>query len=155
MKIFSLERQILIKASMDEVWEYFSTPLNLNDLTPEDMRFHVLSDLKGKKMYQGMIINYKVAPVLNIPLRWTTEITHCVDKQFFVDEQRFGPYAFWHHQHHFEQVPDGVLMTDIVHYAMPFSFLGWIVNALFVKQKLNGIFDFRNQFIEKKFNLKP
>ncbi len=98
-----------------------------------------------------MIINYKVRPVLNIPLRWTTEITHCEEHSYFVDEQRFGPYAFWHHLHKFEKLNDCIEMTDLVHYALPLGPLGKIANALYVEKKLQHIFDYRNEVIAKYF----
>lgn len=154
MKVYSLEKSVKLYGSIDEIWEYFSTPLNLNELTPPDMSFEILTDLEGKKMYPGMIINYKVRPLLNIPLRWTTEITHCETHKYFVDEQRFGPYAFWHHQHIFEQKDDHILMTDLVHYAIPFGILGRLANAVFVKQKLIHIFEFRNKKVKETFDKK-
>jgi ligand-binding SRPBCC domain-containing protein len=154
MKVYALERKIVIKSTMAEVWDFFSSPYNLNEITPPDMSFEILTDIKGKKMFPGMIINYKVRPLLNIPLRWTTEITHCADNSYFVDEQRFGPYTFWHHLHKFEQKENGVEMTDLVHYALPMGPLGTIANALYVQKRLEGIFDYRNEIIEKKFNKK-
>jgi ligand-binding SRPBCC domain-containing protein len=102
-------------------------------------------------MYAGQIIEYKVSPILGIPLYWMTEITHVEQHKFFVDEQRFGPYSMWHHQHHFREVPGGVEMTDIVHYKMPFWFLGDIANTLFVKKQLNDIFNYRFKAVEKIF----
>ena len=105
-------------------------------------------------MYPGQIIEYKVSPVLHIPIYWMTEITHVEDRKYFVDEQRFGPYAMWHHQHHFKQVDDGVEMTDIVHYKLPFWFLGDIAHFLFVKKQLQGIFDYRFAKTEKLFSNK-
>ena len=136
------------------VWDFFSSPYNLNEITPPDMSFEILTDIKGKKMFPGMIINYKVRPLLNIPLRWTTEITHCRDNEYFVDEQRFGPYTFWHHLHKFEQKANGVEMTDLVHYALPFGFIGGIANAIYVQNRLQSIFDYRNEIIDKRFNAK-
>lgn len=152
MKIYSLEKKILLRSDMDKVWDFFSSPYNLNEITPPDMSFEILTDIKGKKMFPGMIINYKVRPLLNIPLRWTTEITHCEDKSYFVDEQRFGPYAFWHHLHKFETKPEGVEMTDLVHYAIPFGPLGTIANAIYVEKRLQEIFDYRNIVVDKMFN---
>jgi ligand-binding SRPBCC domain-containing protein len=152
MKIYSLEKKILLKADMSVVWDFFSSPYNLNEITPPDMSFEILTDIKGKKMFPGMIINYKVRPLLNIPLRWTTEITHCRDNEYFVDEQRFGPYTFWHHLHKFEQKPEGVEMTDLVHYALPFGFIGGIANSVYVQNRLQSIFDYRNEIIDNRFN---
>ncbi len=152
MKIHALEKKVLLKADLDTVWEFFSTPYNLNEITPPDMSFEILTDLQGKKMFPGMIINYKVRPLLNIPLRWTTEITHCEEKKYFVDEQRFGPYSFWHHLHKFELKDQGVEMTDLVHFGLPFGPVGDIVNAIYVENRLKQIFEYRNAIIEKRFN---
>lgn len=154
MKVYALEKVVRLYSTMDEVWQFFSTPLNLNELTPPDMSFEILTDLEGKTMYPGMIINYKVRPFLNIPLRWTTEITHCATNNYFVDEQRFGPYTFWHHQHKFEQKDDHILMTDLVHYALPLGPLGQIANSVYVEKKLNHIFEYRNKIVNEMFGKK-
>ena len=151
MKIHRLERTQVLPLTLEEAWDFFSTPLNLNEITPEDMSFEILSDLEGQKMYEGMIINYIVRPVANIPMRWTTEIKHVKDYAFFVDEQRFGPYSFWHHKHFFEEHAEGVKMTDIVDYGLPLGPLGDIAHAVFVKKKLATIFDYRYDTLEKRF----
>jgi len=101
-----------------------------------------------------MVIHYKVRPLFNIPLRWTTEITHCEEGKYFVDEQRFGPYAFWHHQHHFDATPNGVKMTDTVNYAIGFGFIGSIANAIYVDTRLKQIFAFRETVIGDIFKKK-
>ena len=115
------------------------------------MQFRILTDVSGKKMHAGMIINYRIQPAPFMTFGWTTEISQSVDKRFFVDEQRFGPYAFWHHQHHFEDKGTHVLMTDIVNYAMPLGILGRIAHAVWVKNKLKGIFDYRTHVIDRVF----
>jgi len=114
MKIYYKEWEQTIPGSIEKVWQYFSRPENLDTLTPENMSLQILSDLKDRPMYEGMIIRYKVSPVLNIPLNWATEITHLKDKDYFIDEQRFGPYTLWHHEHHFEETSQGVLMKVLV-----------------------------------------
>jgi ligand-binding SRPBCC domain-containing protein len=130
---------------MEKAWDFFSKPENLNVLTPDDLQFEILTDVAGVEMYPGMIINYKVSPFAGVKFNWTTEISQCVTNKFFVDEQRFGPYAFWHHQHHFEEKAGKVLMTDIVHYGLPLGFLGRFAHALFVRKKLQHIFDYRQK----------
>ena len=152
MKIYQLKRTQVLPISLDEAWDFFSTPLNLDAITPDDMGFEILTDLEGKKMFQGMIINYKVSPFPFVKLRWTTEITHVEDKKYFVDEQRFGPYAFWHHKHFFEETEGGVLMTDIVDYGLPLGPLGRLGNSILVDSKLNHIFNHRYNAIEKHFS---
>jgi ligand-binding SRPBCC domain-containing protein len=102
-------------------------------------------------MYPGQVITYNVKPVLGIPLFWMTEITHVARPRFFVDEQRRGPYALWHHEHHFKPVAGGVEMTDLIHYAIPFGVLGRLAHALFVKKQLHEIFAYRYQKAETLF----
>ncbi|MFM7813134.1 MAG: SRPBCC family protein, partial [Flavobacteriales bacterium] len=103
--MYSIQQTTTLPISLDEAWHFFSRPENLNEITPDDMSFEIITDVAGKKMHAGMIIEYKISPFAGVNMNWVTEISHCVDHQFFVDEQRFGPYAFWHHQHHFEATP--------------------------------------------------
>jgi len=133
---------------MEEAWDFFSSPANLQKITPEKLGFKIVSKHHGEKMYAGQIIEYYVKPLFGIPLYWMTEITHVADKKYFIDEERFGPYSMWHHQHHFKETPDGVEMTDIVHYKLPFGILGELAHTLFVKKQLKGIFDYRFKVVE-------
>lgn len=151
MKIYTLTKKQLLPISLDIAWDFFSSPVNLKKITPAYMGFEITSDLGDGKMYPGQIITYVVTPVLGIPMSWTTEITHVLDKKYFVDEQRFGPYSFWHHQHWFSIVEGGVEMTDIVNYGLPLGFLGRIANSLFVKSKLQEIFDYREKVVHTLF----
>lgn len=139
--------------SLEEAWEFFSNPVNLKEITPAKMGFVVTSSHHGDKMYAGQIIRYIVKPLFGIPLKWCTEITHVADRQYFVDEQRFGPYAFWHHQHRFTAVTGGVLMEDILHYKLPFGFLGDIVDSLLVKNEVLGIFAYRKKILSDRFRV--
>lgn len=150
MKIHKLKSKVTLPVSLEEAWEFFATPSNLNEVTPKHLNFKILSELPDK-MYQGLIIEYKVHPVLGIPLHWVTEITHIEDKKFFVDEQRFGPYAFWHHQHIFTPVDGGVEMTDIVHYKLPLGFIGDLFGGWFVKKQVEGIFTHRTKVLKEKY----
>lgn len=151
MAAHSLRVTQKIPVSTDKAWDFFSNPANLQTITPDNMGFTIISAHHGDAMYAGQIIEYKVRPVLNIPLYWMTEITHVEDNKYFVDEQRFGPYNLWHHQHHFREIPGGVEMTDIVHYKIPLGFIGRIANSLFVRKKLEKIFEFRKQKVEELF----
>lgn len=154
MRIYTLKREQVLPISLENAWEFFSTPLNLNEITPDDLKFEILTKgLEGEKMYPGMIINYKVSPFAGIKFRWTTEISQVKTQEYFVDEQRFGPYAFWHHKHFFEKVEGGVKIIDIVDYGLPFGFLGKIAHALIVKSKLKHIFDFRHEILAKEFGI--
>ncbi len=150
-KVYSLKGVQCIPLTPDAAWNFFSNPVNLTSITPGDISFKIVSLHHGDALYAGQVIEYKLRPVLNIPFYWMTEITHVEDKKYFVDEQRFGPFSMWHHQHHFKSVDGGVEMTDIIHYKLPLWFLGDIANALFVKRKLKKVFEYRVSQIEKLF----
>ncbi|MCI5056317.1 MAG: SRPBCC family protein [Flavobacteriales bacterium] len=149
--VFNLKREQHLPIDLDEAWDFFSTPRNLEQMTPKDMGFQVLTTDNLDRMYPGQVIEYKIRPMFNIPVYWMTEITHVRDKSFFVDEQRFGPYAFWHHQHKFETTSQGVLMTDILHFKVPGGFLGKMLLGGFIHRKVQEIFDYRFKYLEKKF----
>ncbi|MCP9750165.1 SRPBCC family protein [Ferruginibacter sp. HRS2-29] len=150
-KVYSFKTTQIIPAPLSEIWDFFSSADNLEDITPKDMGFQVISRFSGNKIYAGQVIEYTVRPLPGIPVYWMTEITHVEKHKYFVDEQRFGPYSLWHHQHHFKEVDGGVEMTDIVHYKIPYWFIGDIANALFVEKKLKGIFDFRKKIIAERW----
>lgn len=151
MAVHKIIYRQFIPASLESVWSFFSGAGNLQAITPAYMRFRVTSGDLPEVIYPGMIITYKVSPVLGIPLFWMTEITHVVPGKLFVDEQRRGPYRMWHHQHHFEAQDDGVLMTDIVHYQLPLGIIGEAANSLFVKKQVAEIFAYRKAAIERLF----
>ncbi|MEJ0104701.1 MAG: SRPBCC family protein [Bacteroidota bacterium] len=151
MPVYSIKTVQKIPISLEQAWDFFSSPANLQAITPAKMGFRIISKHHGEKMYAGQVIEYTVRPLLGIPLYWMTEITHVNDKKYFVDEQRFGPYSMWHHQHHFKEIAGGVEMTDIVHYKNPFRIFGGLVNSLFVKKQLKEIFAYRFDKIEELF----
>jgi ligand-binding SRPBCC domain-containing protein len=151
MAFYQLIKTQKLPASIHEIWDFISSPLNLKEITPEHMGFMVTGNTSSEKMYPGMIITYKVSPLLGIKLNWMTEITQVRAYEYFVDEQRIGPYKMWHHQHKIEQIEGGVLMTDILTYQPPMGFLGAIANVLFIKTKLQQIFDYRTIALEKRF----
>lgn len=146
-RVYCLESTQDFAVSREVCWEFFSNPLNLPKITPPWLRFDA-SGTKFQKAYPGLILQYRVAPVLRIPMRWVTEITHVDPSVRFVDEQRFGPYTFWHHQHLFEDIPGGARMHDIVHYALPLGPIGWVMNSLFVHRQLKQIFEYRSQVLK-------
>ncbi|MDR4988467.1 MAG: SRPBCC family protein [Bacteroidales bacterium] len=151
MAIYQLKKQQFVRAGIDEVWDFISSPANLKTITPPHMGFDITSGDLPEKMYPGMIIMYKVKPLAGIPLTWVTEITQVVEKMYFIDEQRVGPYALWHHQHFLEETEHGVIMTDIVSYKPPFYLLGRLANALFIRKQLNAIFDYREKALRQVF----
>lgn len=150
MKLYTLKREQFLPIGIDEAWDYFSSPANLSKITPDKLAFEIISDL-SPKMYPGMIIQYFVQPILNIRVRWVTEITYVNEPFYFVDEQRMGPYKFWHHQHKFTEVEGGVIMEDEVNYALPLGFLGRIIHSVLVKSDLNYIFEYRNNILKSIF----
>lgn len=148
--IYTLKVMQQLPMGLPEAWDFFSSPVNLEKITPPHMGFKITSE-RPDKMYPGQIISYKVSPLPGITTNWVTEITHVKDQEFFVDEQRFGPYAMWHHEHHFVEKDGGVFMTDKVSYKIPFGFLGHIAQNLLVKKQLRGIFEYRIKALEEKF----
>lgn len=142
--MYQLKRIQKLPISVAEAWDFFSSPKNLATITPDELGFQIKSDLP-EKMYPGMFIQYTVKPLLGIPMTWVTEITQVDEPHFFIDEQRVGPYAIWHHQHFFKAIPGGVEMMDIVDYRLPLAPFGNFMQPLIIKGKLKQIFDYRNE----------
>ncbi|MBT8189926.1 MAG: SRPBCC family protein [Bacteroidia bacterium] len=151
MAFYQLNEKQFVPATIDEVWDFISSPANLKEITPDYMGFDITSKDLPEKMYPGMIISYKVSPLLGIKMTWVTEITQVREKEFFIDEQRVGPYSMWHHQHHIKPVEGGVMMTDIVTYQPPLGPLGAIANSLLIRKQLKEIFDYRRMAMVKRF----
>jgi len=151
MRIYHLRREQFLPVSIDKAWGFFSSPGNLSDITPPGMGFTILSQFTGEPIHTGMKIDYIVKPLLNIPLKWTTEITWVMEPYTFIDKQAKGPYALWEHTHTFSEVPGGVRMVDEVLYAMPLGILGRLVHFLVVNKKLKDIFDFRRDKLLQLF----
>jgi ligand-binding SRPBCC domain-containing protein len=154
MGFYQFERKQWFDQPLEVIWDFIAEPRNLKTITPPYMGFDIISKNLPDKMYQGMIIVYKVSPLLNIKTTWVTEITHISEKQFFVDEQRVGPYRWWHHQHILEEVDGRTLMTDIVSYRPPLGLLGDLANMLIIRKKLREIFDYRYIVLDNLFNAK-
>ena len=152
MKIYQLKAKQELSIPVDDAWNFFSDPRNLPKITPPWLNLKITSDLPGK-MYEGMIITYKVYPILGIPSNWVTEITQVKEKHFFIDEQRFGPYKFWHHQHHFKETDNGIEMEDIVSYALPLDPLSRPINSFIVGNKVKEIFEYRKEVLKKLYNI--
>ncbi|GCC51779.1 hypothetical protein SanaruYs_20080 [Chryseotalea sanaruensis] len=151
MKIYTIKRTQFLPISLQEAWDFFSTPNNLEKITPKHMGFNILYRSGGEKMYPGQLIRYKVYGLPFIPMHWVTEITHVQEPNYFVDEQRFGPYALWHHQHQFKEMTGGVEMVDEVNYGIPLGLLGRLANLMFVGRTVNAIFDHRYKVLEEYF----
>ncbi|MGB0376195.1 MAG: SRPBCC family protein [Flavobacteriaceae bacterium] len=154
MKIYSLHTVQKLPIKISEAWDFLSDPKNLKTITPDYMGFDILSGA-DRKMYPGQIIQYIVTPVAGIPTKWVTEITHVKEGEYFVDEQRFGPYALWHHKHFIKPIANGVEMEDIVDYKLPFGTLGRLAHPILVKPKLKEIFDYRFKKLIELFGPYP
>jgi len=140
--IYRLHNQQFLPISKETAWRFFSAPQNLQKITPEELDFRMTSPDEGK-VYLGQIITYTIRLNKVFKMNWVTEITGMIHENYFVDEQRFGPYKMWHHRHAFEEVQGGVLMTDIVHFKIPFLLIAPLAYRFFVKQNLKRIFNYR------------
>lgn len=150
MKIFKLKYSQKLPINLNEAWDFLSSPNNLELITPKSMDFNII-DWDKKKAYPGQIIQYTVKPLLGIKINWVTEITQVRDKEFFIDEQRFGPYTFWHHKHFIKEIEGGIIMEDVIHYKPPFGLIGVLLNFLFINSKLNSVFKHRELELIKTF----
>ena len=154
MRLTRLHFVLRLPIDLSMAWDFFSDPLNLGRLTPPSLGIEIISE-PPPRMHPGMIITYTIRPLLGIPVRWVTEITHVREPTLFVDEQRFGPYRFWHHQHHFREVDGGIEMEDLVHYGLPFGAIGRLLGGSYVRRQLAGVFSFRRTFLEETFGTMP
>lgn len=160
--IYTLTSEHILSINLEKAWEFFTVPTNLDKITPDEMKFKITND-PPSKTYRGQIITYKIGILPGIDSNWVTEITHLESPfninadsgkkhGFFVDEQRFGPYAMWHHEHHFEEMGDGkVKMTDIVNFKLPMGLLGDLFGGAIIKNKVRSIFESRFTILEKTF----
>lgn len=150
MYLKHLKKIQIIPIDIDTCWKFFSDPKNLTIITPPEMNFQILTDLP-EEIYPGLIIQYKVTPIFSIQFNWVTEITQTQKPYYFIDEQRFGPYKFWHHQHHFKEHKDGIEMIDIVHYRIPLGLIGKMFGSVIIERQLKKIFDFREKKLKELF----
>ena len=150
MKIFKIHTKQHLPITIEEGWSFLSNPKNLSTITPDYMKFKI-TDCDLRSVYQGQIIQYIVRPIMNIPLKWVTEITHVVHEKYFVDEQRFGPYSLWHHKHFIKEIENGIEMEDVIHYKIPGGIFGEFLNSLFISKQLNEIFEYRKNKLIKIF----
>jgi ligand-binding SRPBCC domain-containing protein len=151
MAIYQLYQEQKVAVSINEIWDFISNPKNLMKITPGYMGFNITSKNLPERIYPGMMIEYKVSPLWNIDMTWLTEITHVKENEYFIDEQRVGPYKIWHHEHKIVPINEGVLMTDLVTYQPPFGFLGRLANHLIIRKKLAEIFEYRRNVLYNLF----
>jgi ligand-binding SRPBCC domain-containing protein len=154
MHLYRLSRCQHLPVDIDHAWTYFADPRNLPRITPAWLRFRLTAPPDGP-MHPGMILTYRLTPFWRLPLRWVSEITHVDAPHLFVDEQRWGPYRFWHHLHRFQAAADGVTMYDVVHYGLPYGPLGRLLNQALVEKRLRAIFDFRRERLAEIFTRPP
>ncbi|MCG2417871.1 SRPBCC family protein [Aequorivita sp. F47161] len=150
MKIYTLHAKQNLPITLNEAWDFLSNPKNLKVITPDYMGFNIQSGA-DRPMFAGQIIEYIVTPILGIKTKWITEITHTETKKYFVDEQRFGPYSLWHHKHFIKEIDGGVEMEDLLHYKLPFGFIGQLAHSFLVKPKLDEIFEYRQKKLIELF----
>lgn len=150
MKIYTLHVKQKLSISKEEAWQFLSDPKNLKKITPDYMGFNIVGGA-DRDMYAGQIIQYIVTPILGIKTNWVTEITNVVHGEYFVDEQRYGPYSLWHHKHFINEIDGGVEMEDLLHYKLPLGFLGQLAHPFLVKPKLDEIFEHRRKVLNTLF----
>lgn len=151
MAVYRLYREQILGSDLKSVWAFISDPKNLARITPDYLGFEITTENLPDHIYPGLITCYKVRPLLGLKIKWVTEITHVRNLEYFVDEQRVGPYTIWHHEHHLKKVANGVLMKDIVTYCPPLGIFGALMNAVVIRSKLNDIFDYRESALQKQF----
>jgi ligand-binding SRPBCC domain-containing protein len=152
MKIYQLYRQQQLKVTLQEAWDFFSSPYHLNDLTPDFFHVNIISKVP-EKIYGGLMLHYQMKAVFGIPMNWLSEISHCDEPKRFVYEQRVGPFKFWSHEVCLTETPDGIMLEDIMFYAMPLGWLGQLFNTLLIDHKLERIFDTRRDYLDSQWGL--
>ena len=134
-----------------EAWDFFSSPKNLSLITPPEMDFKIISKLNGEEIFEGMKIDYTVKPLFGIAIHWQTEICKVENQRYFTDRQVKGPYKIWQHTHTFSEIKGGVLMHDVVNYKLPFGFIGRALNSIFIRRKIETIFEYRKNILNNLF----
>jgi hypothetical protein len=144
---YVLEREQLVRAPAEKVFDFFADAGNLQAITPRWLGFRILTPTPIP-MHEDAVIEYRLS-LAGLPVRWRTRIERWVPGRGFVDVQVRGPYALWEHTHSFETTDRGVLVRDRVRYALPFGPLGRLAHVLWVHSALARIFDFRFQRVRE------
>jgi len=152
MKTYEFSAQQFLHIGLQKAWDFFSDAENLSVITPPELQFKILAPVKDREIYEGMLIDYKVRPLLNIPLSWQTEISKVEKPYLFVDKQLKGPYKTWEHTHRFIEKENGTLMEDSVKYSLPFGMIGKLTHSIMVREKIENIFAYRRQILNQLFN---
>ncbi|MEO5825983.1 MAG: SRPBCC family protein [Gemmatimonadales bacterium] len=146
---YTLMRTTVLPADLQEVFDVFKNPRNLEAFTPSWLGFRILST-SDEIVREGTRIRYRLS-LAGFPISWESRITEYAELSHFADEQLSGPYKSWYHRHTFRAVPGGVEMTDVVEYALPFGGLGRLVHWLVVRHQLRAIFDYRTNVMTDMF----
>ncbi|MGN6247377.1 MAG: SRPBCC family protein [Ginsengibacter sp.] len=152
MKTYEFSAQQFLHIGLQKAWDFFSDAENLSVITPPELQFKILAPVKDREIYEGMLIDYKVRPLFNIPLSWQTEISKVEKPYLFVDKQLKGPYKTWEHTHRFIEKENGTLMEDSVKYSLPFGMIGKLTHSIMVREKIENIFAYRRQILNQLFN---
>lgn len=150
MSIYRLHKTQLVPVTVEKSWEFFSDPNNLKEITPPELGLEIKSEVSGE-IYDGMIIIYNVNLLPYYKTQWVTEIKHVKSPYRFVDEQKIGPYKLWYHQHFFKESDNGTLVEDVIHYSVPYGYIGKLLNRLFIARNLNYIFKYRSEALNRIF----
>lgn len=149
--IYTFNSEQFLKTDIVTAWDFFSSAKNLARITPPEMAFKIHTQLDNTEVYEGMIIDYTVSPLLGIPLKWQTEICQVNKPNLFTDRQLKGPYSLWEHTHRFIEKDNGILMRDEVKYKLPLGLIGELAHNFVVKEKIKKIFTFREEALNKLF----
>ncbi|WP_010181664.1 SRPBCC family protein [Aquimarina agarilytica] len=151
MKTYKLEAEIELPISIEKAWDFFSNPNNLTKIMPKSMKFEVIEGA-SLPLFPGQVIQYTVTPLAFFKTTWLSEINHIKKPHFFVDTQLEGPYKLWHHKHFLKETSNGTLITDVIHYQVPFGIIGRLLHPIIIKPKLDKIFEYRTKNITSLFN---
>lgn len=154
MAIYRLYYRQVLNLPRDEAWLFFSSPHHLNSITPDFFTIKPTSEVP-EQIYSGLMISYSMKAVLGIPMDWLSEISHCEPLNFFVYEQRIGPFKFWSHEVRLTEMDTGIILEDIVFYAMPLGMIGRLVHQFFIARKLTDIFTTRRAYLAERWGLTP
>ncbi len=151
MSVHVFKTTQLIPTSLEQAWEFFSSPKNLAFITPAQLKFRIISTLTSEKVFTGQLIAYNVSPLWNIRVKWISEIKEVRAPVYFIDEQRKGPYKMWRHQHFLTEVVGGIEMADEIHYKIGYEPFGDLINNAIVRKRIERIFRYRRKKIEQIF----
>lgn len=149
---YQLKKEQYLPVKKESLWDFVSSPKNLKRITPTYMGFDIITPDVPEEMYNGVHIGYIVKPLWGVKMKWLSELKHIRKNEYFVDEQRVGPYRYWFHEHILEDNGEGCLMTDRISYALPRLPFSTIINKWIVRRKLEEIFEYREKVFAENFS---